>query len=73
MVLSEYSFNSFKYPFTVSRLSPVAAMMVCTDPILSSYSLKPVVIGCRVNALTILLAEFTAELVMFANAVTPIT
>ena len=28
IVLSEYSFNSLRYLFTVSRLSPVLAMMV---------------------------------------------
>ena len=38
-----------------------------------SYSLRPDFTGSIVNADTILLPAFTAELVIFARAVTPIT
>ena len=51
----------------------VLANIVCTAFILVSYSLKPVITGCMVNAFAILLPAFTAELVKFAIAVIPIT
>ena len=54
-------------------LSPVLAMMVLTESILSSYSLNPVLIGSIANDEIIRLPALTAELVIFARAVTPIT
>ena len=47
--------------------------MVFTESILSSYSLKPVLIGSIVKAETILFPALTAEFVILVSAVTPIT
>ena len=69
MVLSEYVFKSARYLLTVSRLAPVLAIIVCTLPILSSYSLNPSVIGCIASDETRCLPVLITELVMFDKAV----
>ena len=49
------------------------AMMVWMEPIFSSYSLKPVVIGSTVNVEARRFPAFIAELVIFERAVIAMT
>ena len=76
MVLSEYSFNSFKAALTSSNVVPCFAVfvnIVCIEFIFSSYSLKPSVTGSIANDLTKFLPAFTALFVILASAVVAIT
>ena len=67
------SSNTRVTSFIFVPLLAVLDMIVWIEFILSSYSLNPVLIGSMVRALIILFPVLTAELVMLANAVTPIT
>ena len=76
IVLSAYKFNSSNVLVTSESLVPACAVfvnIVCIEPILVSYSWKPVITGSIVKAFAVFLAESIALFVMFTNAVVPIT
>ena len=75
MVLSAYVLRSSKTALTCLRFVPslaVFASIVCMDPILVSYSLKPSMIGATVNDFVSARPALTARLVKFIKAVVPI-
>ena len=76
IVLSAYKLSLSKASVTSSRVVPwysVFAKIVCIDPILVSYSLRPDLTGSIVKDLTILFPALMAEFVILARAVTPTT
>ncbi|CRH85211.1 Uncharacterised protein [Chlamydia trachomatis] len=75
MVLSAYVLRSSRTELTCLRFVPSLAVfesIVCMDPILVSYSLKPSIIGSMVNDFVSARPALTARFVRFINAVVPI-